>query len=138
MDGVVEHMLLTPDEVAAILRVEQAVVDDLVRRGELTALRIGGQYRIPREAVVQFVSAGLRDQRMRILQHVLEDPKTWARAVREQPELENEIRAGTYRADHIYAMVQQGLTAVDAEGAHDNVVPLRRRDDEKSRWVDGL
>lgn len=47
--------LLTPDEVAEWLRVSRMTVYRLIRAGQLRALRLGKNYRIPRSWVRQYL-----------------------------------------------------------------------------------
>ncbi len=50
-----EALLLRVDEVAALLRVGRWTVYELIRRGELPALRIGRLVRVPRHALESWV-----------------------------------------------------------------------------------
>ena len=50
--------LLTPDEVAALLRVRRARVYSLVRDGLLPAVRIGRQVRVDGAVLERWVAAG--------------------------------------------------------------------------------
>jgi excisionase family DNA binding protein len=43
--------LLTVDETARMLRISEATVRRLARRGELSAMRVGRQWRIDRESL---------------------------------------------------------------------------------------
>jgi excisionase family DNA binding protein len=52
--------LLTTLEVATILRVSKQTVYRLVHAGELEAIRIGGSFRIPAQAVSSWISAASR------------------------------------------------------------------------------
>jgi excisionase family DNA binding protein len=52
-------MVLTVDELAALLRVNRKTVYDALARGEIPgARRIGGRYRILRDAVVEWLASG--------------------------------------------------------------------------------
>lgn len=48
--------LLTPKEVAKILRVSPRTVQRWVKAGKLRAVRAGRLWRIPKEALVEFLS----------------------------------------------------------------------------------
>lgn len=48
--------LLTPKEVAEILRVSPRTVQRWVKEGKLWAVRVGRLWRIPREALREFLS----------------------------------------------------------------------------------
>ena len=48
--------LLTVQEVADLLRVDGQTVRRFISRGELSAARIGHQWRVPREVVEQFIA----------------------------------------------------------------------------------
>jgi len=46
-----EESYFTPDEVATIYRVTGTTVRRLIRNGEIPAVKVGSQYRIPRSAM---------------------------------------------------------------------------------------
>ncbi|GIW09775.1 MAG: molybdopterin-binding oxidoreductase [Dehalococcoidia bacterium] len=54
---------LRPSEVARALNVSRFTVYALIHRGELPAIRVGGQYRIEATALAQFREAGRRGSR---------------------------------------------------------------------------
>ncbi len=54
---VVLREFLTPDEVAALLRVSRKTIYRSIRNGELIAARVGRQYRIPRRNIDLFLAS---------------------------------------------------------------------------------
>ncbi|MGB5932952.1 MAG: helix-turn-helix domain-containing protein [Anaerolineae bacterium] len=54
---VVLREVLTPDEVAALLRVSRKTIYRSIRNGELIAARVGRQYRIPRRNIDLFLAS---------------------------------------------------------------------------------
>jgi len=50
-------LLLTPEEVAQVLRVGRSRVYDLMRSHRLVSIKIGGSRRVPVAAVQQFIDA---------------------------------------------------------------------------------
>lgn len=50
-------LLLTPADAADLLRISQTKVYALVHSGELAAVKVRGQIRIPRQAVVDYISS---------------------------------------------------------------------------------
>lgn len=50
-----EKLLLTPEEVSEALGVGRSKVHDLLRRGEIQSVRIGGSRRIPCDALESYV-----------------------------------------------------------------------------------
>ena len=50
--------LLTPDDVAARLNVQRAMVYSLLRRRTLPSVRVGRLLRVPAEAVRRFIEVG--------------------------------------------------------------------------------
>lgn len=50
-DPAVEASLLTPQEVAELLRVDRQTVYRWLRQGDLQAIKIGGVWRVPREII---------------------------------------------------------------------------------------
>lgn len=55
--GVLEPMLLTPEEAAEVLRVSRSTIYDLMRSERLQSVKIGGSRRVPVAAVTLFVEA---------------------------------------------------------------------------------
>lgn len=51
------HELLTIKEVQGQLRVSRGTVDKLIRRGELTSIRIGRSIRVPAASLEAFIAA---------------------------------------------------------------------------------
>lgn len=49
--------VLTPDEVAALLRVSRKTIYRSIRNGDLIAARVGRQYRIPRRNIDLFLAS---------------------------------------------------------------------------------
>ena len=45
------NALLTPDEVAVILRLKPKTVRAMIRRGDLPGVKIAGRYRVSRDAL---------------------------------------------------------------------------------------
>lgn len=43
--------LMTVTEVASVLRMSSQAIRDMIKRGEINAVRVGRQYRIPRSEV---------------------------------------------------------------------------------------
>jgi len=54
----VQPVLLSPDEVAELLRVKRAYVYGLLRRGWLPTVHVGRFLRVPAESVTDFVAKG--------------------------------------------------------------------------------
>ena len=50
-----EKLLFSPAEAAAHLSIGRSKVYELMRRGELRSVKIGGSRRIPRSALAEFV-----------------------------------------------------------------------------------
>ncbi|MHB8341973.1 MAG: helix-turn-helix domain-containing protein [Mycobacteriales bacterium] len=57
MAGLTEVKLLTVAEVATALRVSRMTVYRLVRAGDLSAVHVGRSYRVPEQAVHQYLQA---------------------------------------------------------------------------------
>ncbi len=130
MDNSSNPVLLTPADVADVLRVDRVTVEDLIHRGRIAALKVGTEWRIPTDAVSEFLSQGLQEQRLRSLRRVLEDPKEWARRLLEQPELAKEIEAKKFPRGSVGEMLQKGLAALRTEATSLNVIPFRRREED--------
>jgi excisionase family DNA binding protein len=57
----VESVVLSPDEVAALMKVSRWTVYELVKRKRLPATKIGRGIRIPTKAVMEFINSGGAD-----------------------------------------------------------------------------
>jgi len=55
--GVLDALLLTPEEAAKVLRVSRSTIYDLMRSERLQSVKIGGSRRVPVAAVTLFVEA---------------------------------------------------------------------------------
>ena len=53
------NRLLNVKEVAALLQTSRVQVRRMIQSGELAALRVGREYRIPLEALQEFIRAAL-------------------------------------------------------------------------------
>ena len=55
--------LLTPKEVARLLDIDEITVYRLARKGQLPAMKVGGQWRFGREALEVWMAQQMRAQR---------------------------------------------------------------------------
>ena len=58
----VEKLLLTAEETGHVLGFGRTKMYDLIRRGEITSIKVGGRRRIPVSAVQRFVDTYVDDQ----------------------------------------------------------------------------
>ena len=70
-----DDMVLTPEEVAKLLKLSKGTVYELLKRGEIIGKRLGNTYRIPRRSL-SFVFEGMDAD---ILDAVEEDKKNLSR-----------------------------------------------------------
>jgi excisionase family DNA binding protein len=85
-DGM-EQILLTPEEVADILRVTPDDVVALVQDGSLAGAKVRGQWRITQESLTDFLSENLRAQNVEALHRKLEHPESWISALEKFPDV---------------------------------------------------
>jgi len=57
-----QEKVYTTEEVAQQLRVDAATVRKWIRSGELAAIDVGGEYRIPESSLQEFIKKRLRRQ----------------------------------------------------------------------------
>lgn len=55
LEGVSGRLLLTCAEAAEVLRVSRSKLYDLIRRGEVVSVMIGGSRRVPREGLARYL-----------------------------------------------------------------------------------
>jgi len=116
-----EQVLLTPEETAELLRVEPSDVVALVEDGSLAGLQVRGHWRITFQSVKQFVSQNLQQQNLKALEHTLQIQATWVKALKQSPELGQQIRCGSFVAGSMGAFLQEALAASEG-GTSGNVV----------------
>jgi excisionase family DNA binding protein len=66
-----QHVYLSLNEAAAVLRVSRSTVRDMVLRGDLACVRCGSDYRIPRTAVLPEQPVGLSADEVEALLHTM-------------------------------------------------------------------
>lgn len=91
-----EPLLLTPEEVADLLRVTREEALGLLREGSLSGMSIAGQWRIRADSVKDFLSHGLQRENLRILERELNDPARWAKVLQEFPDLAAQVEQGDH------------------------------------------
>lgn len=122
-----EHVLLTPDEVAELHRVTPADVLTLVEEGSLAGFKvIRGEWRVASDSVAKYMAQNLRKHNAEVLERALHDPERWAAHLREMPELAESIRSEQHEPGSVGEFLQDALAATESG---DNVVPLRGRSD---------
>lgn len=57
-----ERMVYTPNEVATLLHVRLATVYDLIKSGELPALKMGKNYKIPKAQLETWIADTMSEQ----------------------------------------------------------------------------
>jgi excisionase family DNA binding protein len=94
-----EPLLLTPEEVADLLRVTREEALGLMQDGDLAGMQIAGQWRIRADSVNDFLSHGLQRKNLRMLDRELNNPARWAIMLQEFPELAAKIEQGDHELD---------------------------------------
>lgn len=102
-------VLLTPEEVAELLRVAPADVLGLLEAGELAGMPIAGQWRVQGESVKEFLCAGLQRENLRTLERALRDPGRWRKVVREFPDVATAIEQREQAPNSLGALLKEAL-----------------------------
>ena len=105
-----DYVLLSPEEVGALLNLSSGEIVGLVETGELAGLRISGQWRVPLKSVAQMLAAGLKEQNVRALERVFNDPHTWLRVFGSHPEVTQSIETGDFPIGTVGAYLQQAIS----------------------------
>lgn len=113
-----DYVLLSPDEVGALLNLPSGEIIRLVETGELAGLRIAGRWRVPLKSVAQMLATGLKEQNIRALERVFNDPETWTRVFGSHPEVTQTIETGDFPVGTVGAYLKQaiGLTRDQQSG----------------------
>lgn len=110
-----EHLLLTVEEVASLFRTGSKTVITLLESGRLAGLKIGGEWKIGIQAVIDFLGRETREQGMEILASNLKDPKVWARELSKFPDFEQEFSNTEYQQGTMGAFIKQGIMELKSE-----------------------
>lgn len=124
-----DHILLTPEETAELLRVAESDVIAMIEHGDLAALRVADQWRITIDSVKEFVTSGLRKQNAKALERALSDHSMWARILEEDPAFTHRIESGRFEANTMGAFLQEALS-VSRAAKSGKVVPIRGHNDD--------
>lgn len=113
-----QPLLLTPEEVADLLRLCPADVIGLLEDGSLAGLPIAGHWRVRTESVIDFLRDGLRRENVRAIEKALNDPARWAKVLREFPDLMTSIEQEEYSPNSLGAFLKDALKydEANAEG----------------------
>ena len=126
-------VLLTSEELAAILRVDSETANRLLEEGKIQAFRIEGEWRIPEEALVNYLKFSLEAENRRTLKKALDDPEAWNRVMNQVPEILELIRGQDFAPGSLGAALRAGLERRRALESESNVLPFstaERSEDE--------
>ncbi len=91
-----DQILATAEEVASLLRTDVKTVETILESGELDGFKIGNEWKIRTESIIDFLKNRITDQRMQSLRNNLQKPEAWGRELRQFPELMEEIYETNY------------------------------------------
>jgi hypothetical protein len=113
-----DYVLLTPDEVGTLLNLSSEEVVALVETGELAGLRVAGYWRVPLKSIADLLAKGLREQNVRALERVFDDPATWTRVFGAHPEVTQSIEAGEFPHGTVGSWLKEaiGISRLQASG----------------------
>jgi len=113
--GATGSLFLTPQEVAALLRIDLTTVDSFLAAGDLRSMRLGKECRILADDVFNFLGEAVRRQQTELLKDSLSDPKIWARMIVKDPVKRKEIEDSHYAGGSFGAFLKSGLMALKSE-----------------------
>jgi len=131
-DQIDSASILTTEEVAEFLRVDPSAVIALIDSGDLCAFKVGENWRIVSQHLLEFLGRGLEVQQLASLRRALTDPRRWAHELERAPEFKRHIEANEFGEGTFGHFLQQGLETLSAESGADNIIDLsaHRRDEE--------
>ena len=112
-----DYVLLTPEEAAALLNFRPEEIVGLIESGELGALKVAGQWRVPLKAITQMLAIGMKSQTARALEQVFEDHGTWQRVFGAHPEVTQQIEAGEFPVGSVGAYLKEAIAMSRRQGA---------------------
>lgn len=104
-----EPLLLTPEEVAELLRITPVEVIGLVQNGDLAGMPIASHWRVRAESIKDFLRKGLQKENVRAIGRALNDPARWATVLREFPDLMRTIEPEEHPPDSFGAFLKDAL-----------------------------
>jgi excisionase family DNA binding protein len=109
VEQVMDYVMLSPGEVAALLNLSSQEVVELIEAGELGGMRIAGHWRVPLKSITQMLAAGMKSQTVRALEQVFEDHATWHRVFGAHPEVTQSIEAGEFPVGSVGAYLKEAI-----------------------------
>ncbi len=109
------QILLTPEEVADVLRIAPADVMSLLEEGSLSGMPIRGQWRVRAQSVTDFLREGLQRENIQSLERSLRDPARWAKVLREFPDVMQTLQEGKYSPNSLGAFLKDSLLHNEVE-----------------------
>jgi len=127
--------MLTPNEVAEFLRIEPHVVQQWLTSGQLAGFDLGGEWRVSTDQLTAFLRTTQERTALAALKRTLEDPRSWARHLDTQPELQTDLLAGDYPPDSMGAFLQRAILDNTNAKAAGNIIDINnpKRPDEPSK-----
>jgi hypothetical protein len=104
-----DYVLLSPEEVGALLDLSRDEVVGLVETGELAGLKVAGYWRVPLKSVAGMLASGLKEQNIRALERVFNDHDAWRRVFGAHPEITQAIEAGAFPVGSVGAYLKQAI-----------------------------
>lgn len=115
-DGL-NHIILLPQEVAVILRCSESQVSQLLEAGAIAAFRVAGEWRVPSQAVLNYLTERVAADQLKLFSRNVLDPKTWAAVLDDMPDFRREVEQTVYEDNTFGAFLQQGLAELSAQRA---------------------
>lgn len=88
--------IMTAPEVAGYLRIDEATVRSLIRKGTIPHFEVAGEPRVQHGALVQWLQSEMESASLNTLRQELERPGAWKRALEQNPELSDRVQTGKY------------------------------------------
>jgi excisionase family DNA binding protein len=86
-----EQVLSTVEEIASLLRTDTKTVLSILESGELDGFKIGNDWRIRTDSIIEFLRDQITNQRMRSLAHNLQKPEVWKKELQNFPALKKQL-----------------------------------------------
>ncbi len=100
-------LVLTPEEVAGLLKVAVSDVETLIDKGDLRAFKVGTSWRVLATDFEAFISERVTADSQQVLAKNLLDPKTWVRRMSE--DFKAQLRNKQYAEDSMGAWLKRAI-----------------------------
>ena len=119
--------IMTVRDVAAYLQASEYAVIELIESGTLSSFTVAGEPRVQAGALISWFQSEMHVQELKALKRTLENKKIWSTALKEEPNLREQIEDTEYKEGTFGAFLKSALTEHSDEPSFSNLKPKKDR-----------